>query len=127
VLTFASASLRGSSPSLHPHGDIDENVFYKVRTILAERVVRKRIEYQIDWEDNERTGEKYSPTWEPKENITEDTLADWEASKLARKAGMSNLDVSCLVEEHSYLGSIPCEGYINFGTTTDARQPNYQV
>jgi hypothetical protein len=42
----------------------------------------------IDWEDNERTGEKYIPTWEPKENLTERALSDWEAEKLAKQAGM---------------------------------------
>ena len=86
VLTPTLASVVPSSP--HPHGDYDEDAYYQVRTVLDERVIRKRVEYQIDWEDNERTGEKYAPTWEPKENLTERALADWKALKLARQAGM---------------------------------------
>lgn len=43
----------------------------------------------IDWEDNPRTGERYKPTWEPKENLTDVALADWEARKRAKNAGMS--------------------------------------
>jgi hypothetical protein len=86
VLTPALASVVPSSP--HPHGDYDEEKYYQVRTVLDQRTIRKKVEYLIDWEDNERTGEKYTPTWEPKENLTERALADWEAEKLARQAGM---------------------------------------
>ena len=86
VLTPALASVVPSSP--HPHGDYDEEKYYQVRTVLDQRTFRKKTEYLIDWEDNERTGEKYTPTWEPKENLTERALADWEAEKLARQAGM---------------------------------------
>lgn len=86
VLTPALASVVPSSP--HPHGDYDEEAYYQVRTVLKERIVRKKVEYLIDWEDNERTGETYTPTWEPKENLTERALADWEAEKLAKQAGM---------------------------------------
>ena len=46
--------------------------------------------YQIDWADDERTGEKFAPTWEPKKNLTEAALADWEALKLSRQASMSH-------------------------------------
>ena len=86
VLTPALASVVPSSP--HPHGDYDEEEYYQLRTVLKERIVRKKVEYLIDWEDNKLTGEKYTPTWEPKENLTERALADWEAVKLARQAGM---------------------------------------
>lgn len=87
MLTLALASVVPSSP--RPHGDYNEDEYYKVRTVLKERTIRKKVEYLIDWEDNERTGEKYIPTWEPKENLTERALADWEAEKLAKQAGMS--------------------------------------
>ena len=84
VLTPALASVVPSSP--HPHGDYDEEEYYQLRTVLKERIVRKKVEYLIDWEDNKLTGEKYTPTWEPKENLTERALADWEAEKLAKLA-----------------------------------------
>jgi hypothetical protein len=87
VLTPPSASVPESSP--HPHGPIDENEYYSIRTVLAERVVRKGTECLVDWEDDARTGEKFTPTWEPKENLTDAALADWEASKLAQQAGVS--------------------------------------
>lgn len=80
-----------SSP--HPHGDFDEEAYYEIRTVLAERLVGKRIECQVDWEDNKRTGEKYPPTWEPRSFLTPAALADWEAIKLARLAGVSNIYV----------------------------------
>jgi hypothetical protein len=87
VLTPPLASVPVSSP--HPHGAIDENEYYNIRTVLAERVVRRGIECLVDWEDDVRTGEKFAPTWEPKENLTDAALADWEASKLAGQAGVS--------------------------------------
>ena len=85
VLTPVLASVLPSSP--HPHGDYDEEEYYQLRTVLKERTVRKKVEYLIDWEDNKLTGEKYTPTWEPRENLTERALADWEAEKLAKQAG----------------------------------------
>lgn len=91
ALTPTLASVAPSSP--RPYGDYDEDTYYQVRTVLDERVFRKKVEYQIDWEDDARTGEKYAPTWEPKENLTERALADWEALKLARQAGMSNCPI----------------------------------
>jgi hypothetical protein len=89
--TLCSHSIIASVPvsSPHPHGEFDEDQFYKVRTILAERVIGRKTQYKIDWEDDERTGEKFAPTWEPKENLTEVALADWEKLKLAKQASMS--------------------------------------
>jgi hypothetical protein len=89
VLTPPSASVPESSP--HPHGPIDENEYYSIRTVLAERVVRRGTECLVDWEDDARTGEKFTPTWEPKENLTDVALADWEALKLAKQAGVSKI------------------------------------
>lgn len=56
--------------------------------MLAERVVGRKILYQIDWEDDKETGEKFNPTWEPKENLTKVALDDWEKLKLAKQSGM---------------------------------------
>lgn len=58
--------------------------------MLDERRFGRVTKYLIDWEDHPRTGEKYTPTWEPKENLTDVALADWEATKLAKQAGMSS-------------------------------------
>lgn len=71
--------------SPHPHGDFDDEQYFQVRTILDE----SKLKYLIDWEDDERTGARYDPTWEPKENVNEEAIADWEAQKAARKAGRS--------------------------------------
>lgn len=87
ILTRSLASVPESSP--HPHGDIDEDQYYNLRTVLDERRIGRVTKYLIDWEDNPRTGEKYTPTWEPKENLTDVALADWKATKLANQAGMS--------------------------------------
>jgi len=62
--------------------------------VLKERVVGRKVLYQIDWADDERTGEKFAPTWEPKENLTEAALADWEALKLSRQDSMSQNPLS---------------------------------
>ena len=115
ALTPALAFVAPSSP--HPHGDYDEDTYYQVRTVLDERVVRKKVEYQIDWEDNERTGEKYAPTWEPKENLTERALADWEALKLARQAGMSYC-AFCIL----YFDGSPCD-IVNARLTVSSGTP----
>ncbi|KAL1589764.1 hypothetical protein WHR41_01617 [Cladosporium halotolerans] len=71
-----------SSP--HPHGDFDDEKFYKVRTVLEERGSHKNRQYLIDWEDDEQTGEKFEPTWEPRENVNEEALADWAEQKAAK-------------------------------------------
>jgi hypothetical protein len=91
------ASVPASSP--HPHGEFDEETFYKVRTVLDERVVGRKTQYKIDWEDDEKTGEKFAPTWEPKENLTEVALADWEKLKLSRQASMSHTPVLLCLEQ----------------------------
>jgi hypothetical protein len=90
--SLLASSVTASSP--HPHGEFDEDTFYKVRTVLAERFVGRRTQYKIDWEDDERTGEKFAPTWEPKENLTEVALADWEKLKLSKQASMSQVPVT---------------------------------
>ncbi|KAM0723653.1 hypothetical protein Q7P37_000641 [Cladosporium fusiforme] len=71
--------------SPHPHGKFDKDQEFKVRTILQERVSKKKFEYLIDWEDDEATGAKFDPTWEPEDNVNEEARADWEAQKAAKK------------------------------------------
>lgn len=77
----------------HPHGDIDQEIYYRVRTILGERGSHKNLQYLIDWEDNERTGEKYVPSWEPRENVNKEALADWVQQKAAKANGTRSLIV----------------------------------
>jgi hypothetical protein len=45
------------------------------------------------------TGEKFAPTWEPKEYLTEAAIADWEALKLARQASMSSKSPSSSISK----------------------------
>lgn len=47
-----------------------------VRNIIAEDAKR----YRVDWEDGS-DGEKFEPTWEPKENVNALAVMDWERVK----------------------------------------------
>jgi hypothetical protein len=55
---------------------------FAVRGIIDEDDTR----FLIDWEDNETTGEKYEPSWEPKENVGAGAIEAWEETKAQRKA-----------------------------------------
>lgn len=89
MLTRVLASVvREREHSPHPHGSFDDETFFQVRTILQEKVHGRKTLYLIDWEDDKESGEKFEPTWEPKENLTEAALDDWEKSKRAKQAGM---------------------------------------
>jgi len=55
---------------------------FPVRDILDEDETR----FLIDWEDNETTGEKYEPSWEPKEEVGRAAIEAWEEIKAQRKA-----------------------------------------
>jgi hypothetical protein len=66
----------------HPHGDVDPEKEYKLRSIIAERPGQ----YLIDWEDDEETGEPYEPSWEPKANANRQAVADWKRRKAERRA-----------------------------------------
>lgn len=43
-----------------------------------------RRKYLIAWEDDEVTGEKFEPTWEPKEYANELAVRDWKERKKSR-------------------------------------------
>ncbi|KAF9881026.1 endosomal cargo receptor [Colletotrichum karsti] len=49
-------------------------------TILQERQRGGRIEYLIDWDDDEDTGEQYPPSWSkhPSEDVTAKAIFDWK-------------------------------------------------
>lgn len=64
-------------PAEHPHGQVDYNRVYKLRSILDE----SRGRYLIEWEDDEVTGESYEPTWEPKRNANKVAVEDWKRRK----------------------------------------------
>jgi hypothetical protein len=49
--TSASASTDGAG------------TFWAIRGILAEKKVKGRLQYKVDWEDHPETGEAYPPTW----------------------------------------------------------------
>ncbi|KPM41571.1 hypothetical protein AK830_g4960 [Neonectria ditissima] len=57
--------------------------WYPVRQILDERIVKGKVEYLVDWEDNSNTGESYSPTWEQSEDVTEKAIQEWDDKKKA--------------------------------------------
>ncbi|KAK1829628.1 hypothetical protein QBC39DRAFT_373549 [Podospora conica] len=59
--------------------------FWAIRGILAEKKVKGRLHYQVDWEDHPETGEVYAPTWEPAKNVTHAAIAAWNDQKRAKR------------------------------------------
>lgn len=55
--------------------------WYKLKSIVGEDETR----YLIDWADDEETGEKFEPSWEPKEHVNAEAVEDYELQK-AEKA-----------------------------------------
>ncbi|KJZ74175.1 hypothetical protein HIM_06406 [Hirsutella minnesotensis 3608] len=60
-----------------------EEVWYTIRRILDERVVKGRLEYLVDWDDNISTGEAYEPSWSIE--VTDLAKDEWERNKAARR------------------------------------------
>ncbi|KAG8413639.1 hypothetical protein J3458_012708 [Metarhizium acridum] len=60
----------------------DDNDWYTIRSILDERLLKDRVEYLVDWDDNKKTGEAYSPTWS--REVTEAARNEWEQRKRSR-------------------------------------------
>ncbi|KID84282.1 Chromo domain-like protein [Metarhizium guizhouense ARSEF 977] len=60
----------------------DDNDWYTIRSILDERLVKGRVEYLVDWDDNQKTGEAYSPTWS--REVTDAARNEWEQRKRSR-------------------------------------------
>jgi hypothetical protein len=77
---------------LHPHGFIDPDKEYKVKSIVGE----DESHYKIKWEDDEGTGESYKDSWEPKINANQEAIDDWERQK-AEKAS-KQLCVLCSLD-----------------------------
>jgi type IV secretory pathway TrbF-like protein len=69
-----------------PHGQIEADKTYKVRSILDE----SKTSYKIDWEDDPVTGEKYDPTWEPKANANQAAIDDWVIQQKKKKRKRSS-------------------------------------
>lgn len=66
-----------SSP--HPHGNVDYEREYKVKSIVGET----KTHYLIAWEPDEETGEHYKDTKEPKRNVNQAAIDDWKRQKSA--------------------------------------------
>ncbi|KAK7421769.1 hypothetical protein QQX98_001983 [Neonectria punicea] len=55
--------------------------WYTIRQILDERIVKGKVEYLVDWDDNINTGESYPPSWS--EEVTEVAFQEWDDKKRA--------------------------------------------
>jgi hypothetical protein len=42
---------------------VAEGVLYPIRNIVAEREGKHGLEYLIDWEDDQKTGERFEKSW----------------------------------------------------------------
>lgn len=81
-------------------GEFDDRE-YKVKQILQEN----RRKYLIAWEDDEVTGEKFEPSWEPKEYANELAVRDWKERKKSRSG---ELFCSCVCFASCYFGGVSC-------------------
>lgn len=73
----------------HPHGEFDEDKEYKIRAIVDETKTR----YQIEWEDDEVSGEQYPLSWEPKGFANKLAVEDWEETKKQRRSSSTHLEM----------------------------------
>ncbi|KAI9834560.1 MAG: hypothetical protein M1819_002936 [Sarea resinae] len=83
ITTEADASAVNSSPE----EESSSGPFWNARCILNERAGK----FQVDWEDNEVTGEKYSPTWEPRRHLGAGLLEDWNQKKKEKREQKAQL------------------------------------
>ena len=74
--------MRNAGLPTHPHGNVDPEREYKLKSIVGESAT----EYLINWEDDEETGEKFENTWEPKDHANQEAVDDWEAQKADKKS-----------------------------------------
>ncbi|KAI5247403.1 hypothetical protein E4T42_06026 [Aureobasidium subglaciale] len=71
----------GGPPAKKPRQDDEDEVdevaddFFEIKSIIGERVN----EYRVDWQDI--GSKKFTPTWEPKENVTDAAIEEWEGKK----------------------------------------------
>ncbi|KAI5270734.1 hypothetical protein E4T47_05857 [Aureobasidium subglaciale] len=71
----------GGPPAKKPRQDDEDEVdkvaddFFEIKSIIGERVN----EYRVDWQDI--GSKKFTPTWEPKENVTDAAIEEWEEKK----------------------------------------------
>jgi hypothetical protein len=64
---------------------------YAVRAILQQRLNSDdEVEYLIDWADHPITGQQYTPSWEPYENLDPSLEADWLRQQHQRRHNTSS-------------------------------------
>lgn len=64
--------------------------WFTIRSILDERLVRGRVEYLVDWDDDKTTGEAYSPTWS--REVTDEAKEEWNQLKTSRNREKAEQD-----------------------------------
>ncbi|KAK5164626.1 uncharacterized protein LTR77_009832 [Saxophila tyrrhenica] len=80
-LTTSVTKKKKSKQEPHPHGFVDPNKEYKIRSIIGETTNQ----YHISWEDDEQTGESFEDTWEPKKHANRLAIEDWENQKAQKR------------------------------------------
>ena len=65
------------------YNDADKE--WAAREILAE----SSNQYLIDWDSDSETGEKYSPTWEPKQNASRTLIRRWKEDRISKNSSVA--------------------------------------
>ncbi|KAG5943013.1 hypothetical protein E4U53_007118 [Claviceps sorghi] len=60
---------------------VDED-WFSIRAILEERRINGHTEYLVDWDDDETTGKRYTPTWS--REVTDQAKEEWDNIKASR-------------------------------------------
>ncbi|KZF20336.1 hypothetical protein L228DRAFT_262997, partial [Xylona heveae TC161] len=79
--SISNATLKRKDRTEEQPQDETPDKEYKVRDIIGET----RTKYQVDWEDDPVTGEKFRPTWEPKSFVNAAAIEDWENKKSQKR------------------------------------------
>ncbi|EOD52550.1 putative hda1 complex protein [Neofusicoccum parvum UCRNP2] len=58
--------------------------WFAAKRIIDERGSGTKRKFLVDWEDDIVTGERFTPSWEPKKNLTEALFEEWTAEKPKR-------------------------------------------
>ncbi|KAK3952019.1 hypothetical protein QBC32DRAFT_314320 [Pseudoneurospora amorphoporcata] len=94
----------------------EENVplrpLWAVRDIISQRVTEDgSLQYFVDWESDEETGEKWDPSWELTENVVEspEKLAEWRERRAQRARSEEEVRAEAVDPEQIRVEDVPEE------------------
>ncbi|KAI1376515.1 hypothetical protein F4677DRAFT_418761 [Hypoxylon crocopeplum] len=74
-----------STKSTHDNGqdkdEEEEDEWFAIRNIIAEKVERGKTYYKVDWDGTDKNGQPHKPSWEPEQNLTLVAISEWKKTK----------------------------------------------